>query len=470
MIKTTSAIATIAIAAILIGSLAGTTQTFNIANADTIPDKKIDKSFILCAIETGDQLVYPDNALSSGITNEESWTFVLIDESQLKVATQKQIDASRSHGEVNGQNHETHTHYDCDVEGASAPGPSISVDFGDVVEITLVSDIDNVHIHSIDQHAVNGDEHVNSGPIQQGHLKKWVWQAQDAGSFLYHCAGNGLVGVWTHINNGMYGNIVVQPKSSSNDDDDDDDDNRNNSPAAEYSVMFADMYLDTSLSGGSGTFDMGSFVTEDNLLEVTNGQGFNYAPGIGADMLDGEHVPMVLNPLNVILGDVGLYLETGDTSFANSNLSGAPILAPKDLDTRWYITNPGPNKSLAWHFIAGQIDIRDGSTPKELMTTVANEETWNIPPGSSSISDSTFPSSGVYIGVTHKLSDVVKGGAFAVLACDTNPADGDTDDDLPALLNAVCQTDWDRNGKGGTLDDLKAFNGLVNPKTTVNEI
>ena len=78
MIKTISVIATIAIAAILLGSVFGTTQTFNTANADTIPDNKIDKSFILCAVETGEQLVYPDNDLSSGITNEESWTFILL--------------------------------------------------------------------------------------------------------------------------------------------------------------------------------------------------------------------------------------------------------------------------------------------------------------------------------------------------------------------------------------------------------
>jgi len=462
MTKTIPVIATIAIAAILIGSVFGTTQTFNTANADTIPDKKIDKSFILCAIETGDQLVYPDNDLSSGIINEESWTFVLIDESQLVVATAAQVTAARIHGEVNGQNHTTDPHYDCNVTNPSAPGPSISVDFGDVVEITLVSDIDNEHIHSIDQHAANGDEHVNSGPIQQGHMKTWIWKAEVSGSFLYHCAGNGLVNVWTHINNGMYGNIVVQP----------DKEKKKEAPAVEYSMMFADMYLDVPLSGGTGTFYMGSFLTEDNLLEVTNGQGFNYAPSIGVDMLDGAHVPLLLNPLSVDAGDLNLYLTTGDASFANSDLSGAPILAPKDLNTRWYITNPGPNQFLAWHFIAGQIDIRDGSTPKKLMTTVANEETWTVPPGSSSISDSTFPSSGLYIGVTHKLSDVVKGGAFAVLACDTDPSDkdGDTDSSLSGFLELVCNTDWDLDGTGGTLDDLNAFNGLVNPKTIVNEI
>ncbi|MEK0340350.1 MAG: hypothetical protein QQN46_09080, partial [Nitrosopumilus sp.] len=68
MTKTIPVIATIAIAAILIGSVFGTTQTFNTASADTIPNGDINKSFILCAVETGDQLVYPDNFLSSGVT------------------------------------------------------------------------------------------------------------------------------------------------------------------------------------------------------------------------------------------------------------------------------------------------------------------------------------------------------------------------------------------------------------------
>jgi len=149
MTKTIPVIATIAIAAILIGSVFGTTQTFNTAEAHTIPDKKIDKSFILCAVETGEQLVYPDNDLSSGVINEESWTFILLptaDENEdgvpdsLTVVNATDFPDVRTHGTVNGQDH-AGNHYACDpdaVASASAPGPSISVDFGDVVEITLV--------------------------------------------------------------------------------------------------------------------------------------------------------------------------------------------------------------------------------------------------------------------------------------------------------------------------------------------
>jgi len=475
---TITRIATIAIATILLGSVVGVIQSSPTAEAHTITDD-IDKSFVLCAIETDGQTIYPDNDIdglivgnSDGVFYPESWTFVLIDADDIEEATGAQVAAARTHDTVNGQDH-SDTHFNCNdeaVAGASAPGPSISVDFGDVVQITLVSDIDNVHVHSIDQHAVNGDEHVNSGPIQQGHQKTWVWEAEDSGSFLYHCAANGLFNLWTHINNGMYGNIVVQPE------DDDDD------VAVEYNVMFADMYTTPAvdaegeqLPGNNHVFDLGAFVAGDNNIMVTNGEAFNYAPFIGAPWNDGEHDIVVLNPLVTPLDEVGPFLASilaGEPDFellVETNLSGAPILAPTDQLTRWYITNPGPNNFLAWHFIAGQMDVRDGSTPDELMTPVANEETWTVPPGSSSTTETLFPSSGIYVGVTHKLNDVVKGGAFAVLACDVNGVD-----DLPTVagvpLGVVCDADWDGDGTGGTLDDLNAFNALVSPKLSNSEI
>jgi len=460
--------------------------------AHTIPDKKVDKEFILCAVDTTEQSVHPMNDLRSlGIENTNSWTFVLLDENDAIVEADagdfagsefEDLSDLDAHGAVNGQPHSEINedeeevlakHYKCDFADGkliSAPGPAISVDLGDTVRITLVSDIGNEHVHSIDQHAVNGDEHVNSGPIHIGHQKSWIWKAEDSGSYLYHCAGNGLVNVWTHINNGMYGNIIVQPKDNKQGDDDDDDRKNKNTPAAEYSVMFADMYLSgVEVDGGSGAFGMetmASFLADDKILEVTNGQAFNYAPAIGAEWDDGDHSPIILNPLENVMDPLDLETLVAD---------GAPILAPTNELTRWYITNPGPNEFLAWHFIAGQIDVRDGSTPKKLMTPVANEETWTVPPGSSSITDSVFPSNGLYIGVTHKLNDVVKGGAFAVLACDTDTSDGDDDLNLPTILGTVdlefvCNNDWDSDGTGGTLDDLKAFNGLINPKTVVNEI
>jgi len=342
-------------------------------------------------------------------------------------------DAFSGHATVNEQNHDDDQHYNCKdaaVASASSPGPSISVDLDDTVEIRLVSDIDNIHIHSIDQHALNGDEHVNSGPMAPGHSKTWIWKAEQAGSFLYHCAANGLFPLWTHINNGMYGNIVVTPE------DDDDD------VAVEYNVMFADMYTKTTGVGNVHEFDFDAFLAGDNNIMVTNGQAFNYAPFIGADWADGEHTSI---DLNTIIGD---------------GSGGLPILAPTNEITRWYITNPGPNNFLAWHFIAGQMDVRDGSTPAKLMTPVANEETWTVPPGSSSTTETVFQSVGPYVGITHKLNDVVKGGAFVVVACDLDNPENNANNGLSALL---CDGIED-------LDDIKAFNEDVNPKVNNSEI
>ena len=404
--------------------------------------ENIDKSFILCAIETNGQLIYPDNDIdalvggTAGVFYPESWTFVLIEESDLADADKD--DAFSDHATVNGQDHDADQHYNCTgdaIDNASAPGPSISVDRNDVVQIRLVSDIDNVHIHSIDQHALNGDEHVNSGPIAPGHSKTWIWKAGEAGSFLYHCAANGLFPLWTHINNGMYGNIVVQP----------DNEPKPEAPVAEYNIMFADMYTKATEVDNEHEFDFDAFLAGDNNIMVTNGQGFNYAPFIVASWDDDEHTSI---DLNTIIGD---------------GSGGVPILAPVGEVTRWYITNPGPNNFLAWHFIAGQMDIRDGSTPAKLMTPIANEETWTVPPGSSSTTETVFQSVGPYVGITHKLNDVVKGGAFVVVACDV---DNQENNEANGLSELLCNDLFDIN----SIEDIKAFNEAVNPKVNNKEI
>ena len=297
----------------------------------------VEKSFVLCAIETDGQTIYPDNDIvelvvgsTTGVFYPESWTFVLIDADDIEeVDPEDYPDELRDHDTVNGQDNEG-AHYNCNDEAvadASAPGPSISVDLGDVVEITLVSDIDNEHIHSIHQHALNGDEHVNSGPVQQGHFKTWTWVSEDSDSFVYHCAGNGLMNLWTHINNGMYGNIVVQPEG--------DDD----TAAVEYSVMFADMYTTATGISNHHAFDLGAFISGSNNIIVTNGEAFNYAPFIGAEWGDDDHHLVILNPLDVGAGV----------------LNGAPLVAPVGENTRWYITNAGPNQFLAWHLLLDRL-------------------------------------------------------------------------------------------------------------------
>jgi len=95
------------------------------------------------------------------------------------------------------------------------------------------------------------------------------------------------------------------------------------------------------------------------------------------------------------------------------------MVKPGEL-TRWYIVNPGPNGYVAFHFIAGQMDVRDGSIKNRYGTQLKNDETWTIPPGSATVIEATFPEEGLYVGVDHNMSHVLKGAAFAVVADDAS--------------------------------------------------
>jgi len=439
MIKTIPVIATIAIAAILIGSVFGTTMTSTTAEAHVVSDDDL-QSFTLCAIEIdGGQNVIPQGndiasvlhpaaTFEAGLVYEDSWTFAIPDS-------------------VTEDN-------DCIFSTApTVPGPAIELNRGEAYEITLVNDKDNEHVHSIDMHALVGDEHVNSGPIVPGESKTWAFAAENVGTFLYHCGANNLNNVWTHIANGMYGSFVV------NDGDD-------NSPVA-YSVQFADMYIDST----GNSFDFGAFMDEDNTLEVTNGQAFNYAPFIGSD-IDEDHKTLQLNPLLLVTDEDD---QTTLFSHADGDLGGVPILAPVGETTRWHINNPGPNQFLAFHFIAGQMDIRDGAEKDDLMTVELNEETWTVPPGSASTFDVVFPSPGLYLGVTHKLSDVVKGGAFAVVACDVDNPENNAND-ARGLASLLCDGILEVDVLGGNLPEIDSLelmalvNSIANPKVIVQHI
>jgi nitrite reductase (NO-forming) len=153
---------------------------------------------------------------------------------------------------------------------------------------------------------------------------------------MYHCAADGLNGVWEHIANGMYGGLVVHPV--------------NEKPAKEFYLSFGEIYntADEGLfvgANGTGSFDITKFATEQPDLIMTNGMAHKYVPSVG------EKAKIELNP------DAQLFQ-----------------VKPGEL-TRWYILAPGPNEGVSFHFISGQIDVRDGSIANRLGTQLRNDET-----------------------------------------------------------------------------------------------
>ena len=280
--------------------------------------------------------------------------------------------------------------YNAMVYNGTIPGPVIAVDQGDTLEITLKNE--GKVVHSIDFHAGLGPSQAIGAAasahgvnIQSGESVTWTLQAKNAGVFLYHCGADGLNGIWEHIANGMYGGIVVHPQ--------------NEKPAKEFYVVFGEIYGDKigdlfTPVNGTASFDVGKLVHDDPDLVMTNGEAFKYVPSIGS------YSKITLN--------------------ANATVFK---VKPGEL-TRWYIVNPGPNDGVSFHFIASQIDVRDGSIVNRYGTQDKNDETWWITAASGSVIEATFPEEGVYVGVDHAMKDVLKGAAFAVLATnDSTPDD-----------------------------------------------
>jgi nitrite reductase (NO-forming) len=273
--------------------------------------------------------------------------------------------------------------YNAMVFNGTIPGPVIAIDQGDTLQITLRND--GKLVHSMDFHAGFGASKANSGPVKPGESKTWELQGVYPGAFFYHCSADALNGIWEHIANGMYGGIVVHPT--------------NEKPAKEFYVVFGEIY-NTKDQGlfkavnGTGSFDIAKFATDQSDLELTNGMAFKYVPAIG------QVVKLELNKNAEVFK-----------------------VKPGEL-TRWYIVNAGPNDFLSFHIIGGIITVRDGTSSdgKDFGAIDNNDDTWTVPPGSASVIESVFPEPGLYVGVTHSLVGVVKGGAFAILAADNSTA------------------------------------------------
>lgn len=94
--------------------------------------------------------------------------------------------------------------------GGTVPGPMVRVREGDTVEVTLKNAEDSVMSHSIDLHAVTGP---GGGAVatqtKPGESTTFTFRAIDPGVYVYHCATPHIP---SHVANGMYGLIVVEPK------------------------------------------------------------------------------------------------------------------------------------------------------------------------------------------------------------------------------------------------------------------
>ncbi|QEL55256.1 copper-containing nitrite reductase [Chromobacterium paludis] len=142
--------------------------------------------------------------------------------------------------------------------GGTVPGKMIRVREGDTVELHLRNLASNKLPHNIDLHAVTGPG--GGAPqtlVAPGKQAVFTFKALNPGLFVYHCA---TAPVGMHIANGMYGMILVQPRTPLP------------KVSREYYVMQGDFYTSTGYrAGGLQPFDMQKAIDEKPTYVLFNG-------------------------------------------------------------------------------------------------------------------------------------------------------------------------------------------------------
>ena len=282
--------------------------------------------------------------------------------------------------------------YEAMTFNGTVPGPWISINEGDILEITLVNQADAVH--SLDLHAAYGPSQALSGSIEPGQNKTLRMKADYPGVFMYHCDGDNLNGIWEHVASGMYGGIIVHPK--------------NEKPAKEFHMIFSEIYNSADkgffrgTEGKIGSFDFNKFIANKPDLILTNGMAYKYIPFFG-----------------------------GQTKLLINNNTEEFKVKPGEL-TRWYVINAGPRGNVAFNFAGGLINenyISDSSSnvsenhPSNPQSKVYEI---SIPPGSGNVIEVIFPEEGTYFGNDHDLGRVLSGAGFVVLATKNSTSEGHT--------------------------------------------
>jgi nitrite reductase (NO-forming) len=225
------------------------------------------------------------------------------------------------------------------------PGRTIRVTVGDTVHFTLVNG--GPIPHSIDFHAAEIAPDRAYRNVMPRDSIQFQFVARVPGVFMYHC---GTAPVASHIANGMYGALIVDPASP-------------RPRADEFVVVESEFYL---------------------------------GPPHGPDSLRSMNWERVLNqsPDYVVFNGVASRYATHPIEVK----SGAPL--------RIYVVNAGPNRISSFHVVGAIFDrvYADGfGRPFDGM------QTWNVPVGGGAIFDLRLAEPGLYPFVTHAFADATKG-------------------------------------------------------------
>jgi nitrite reductase (NO-forming) len=243
------------------------------------------------------------------------------------------------------------------------PGPMIRAQVGDVLDFYLHNPKNNSLPHNIDFHAVTGpgggSVALDATPGATSHLRAKLIKP---GIYIYHCA---FPPIPNHIEHGMYGLVVVEPKEGL--------------PEVDHEYYMVQNEFYTELGGDQiwkNTEDAGhlSPSAKYGLLEEPTYVVFNGRPG----SLTGDRA----------LGSYENSIETGES-------------------IRMFVGNIGPNLISSFHVIGEMFDRVYVEGSFDLVNR--NVQTTTIPAGGAAGVEMTFEAPGHYIPVDHAIYRTQKG-------------------------------------------------------------
>lgn len=225
------------------------------------------------------------------------------------------------------------------------PGPVVRVTQGDSVEFTLVNHASMPH--SMDFHAAQiapDKYYVNINSKDSIH---YSFRADVAGVFMYHC---GTSPVAAHIANGMYGALIVDPKTP-------------RAKAKEIFLVQSEFYMTPDSGGAPRSLAWDRLLSLSPDIVAFNGRASQYAT----------------HPIAVKVNEL----------------------------VRIYLVNAGPNRVSSFHVVGGIFErvFLDGASSSSL----SGVQTVAVPVGGGSVFEIRLKEPGDYPFVTHAFADATKG-------------------------------------------------------------
>jgi nitrite reductase (NO-forming) len=248
----------------------------------------------------------------------------------------------------------------------TVPGPLIRLRVGQIVEMHIINPPNSTMTHSIDSHGILGQG--GGGAYSQtapGNESIFQFTAMNPGLFLYHCATPDIP---THIANGMYGLMLVEPQAGLPKVDD------------EFYLVQGEFYT----MGPYGQQGLQTFSYQKAQAETPDYVVFNGKVG-------------------ALTGKGTMKVKVGDT-------------------VRVFFGNAGPNLDSSLHIIGGIMDrvYVDGSLASP---PLLEAQTTLVPAGSAAMVEFTAQTPGILTLVDHSLFRMHQGAvATFTVTGPNNPA------------------------------------------------